>query len=99
MDTNEPYTIDPELATLLKDAAAAGRSVTVSIDDEAYILSITPEPSSEKTALWANYDPEQVRATVRRSAIMGSSADPADLDPLIAEIRAERDQAPRHLAS
>lgn len=99
MDTNEPYTIDPELATLLKDAAAAERSVTISIDNEAYILSVRPEPSGVKAALWANYDPEQVRATVRRSVAMGSSADPADLDPLIAEIRAERDQASGYLAS
>ncbi len=92
MDTTKPLPIDPELARRLKDAAAAGRAVPVTIDDQTYRLSITPEPGQD---LWADYDPEAVRAAVRRSAGLGSSAEPSELDPLIAEIRAQRDQAPR----
>jgi hypothetical protein len=80
MDTTKPLTLDPELAELLKQAAAAGRSVAVSIDDRTYNLSVTPAPDIETADLWANYDPERVRAAVRRSAALPSSVDPGELD-------------------
>jgi hypothetical protein len=86
----QPMTIDPELARQLKEAAAAGRSLAVVIDDRTYRLSITPEAEVD---LWESYDPEGVREAVRRSAALGSTADAAELDALIAEIRAQRDQA------
>ena len=92
MDTTKPLPIDPELARRLKHAAAVGGTVPVTIDDRIYRLSITSEPAPD---LWADYDPEAVRAAVRRSVALGSAAEPAELDPLIAEIRAQRDQAPR----
>ena len=80
MDTTKPLPIDPELARWLKEAAA-GRVVPVTIDDQTYRLSITPEPERD---LWADYDPEAVRAAVRRSASLGSSVEPSELDALIA---------------
>jgi hypothetical protein len=91
VDMMQPLTIDPELARQLKEAAAAGRSVAVVIDDRTYRLSITAESEVD---LWEDYDPEGVLEAVRRSAAMSSTADTAELDALVAEIRAQRDQAP-----
>jgi hypothetical protein len=96
MDTTRPLTIDPELARRLKAAAAAGQAVPVTIDDHTYQLSISPEPERR---LWADYDPEGVRAAVRRSPALGSHAEPDGLAPLIAEIRVQRDQAPSDFTS
>lgn len=95
MDITKLLSLDPELARLLRQAAEEGRTVAVTLDDRIYRLSITPEPvNGTRRDLWAGYDPEGVRAAVRRSAALGFSAEPADLDPMIAEIRAQRDQPP-----
>jgi hypothetical protein len=92
-DTVRTYTADQELTTLLKAAARAGERVRVRAGDETYIVRIEYVP--ESSDIWAGYDPEQLRAAVRRSAAMGTITDTKELDDLIAEIRAQRDQAPR----
>jgi hypothetical protein len=95
MDTTKPLLINPELARHLQQAAAEGQSLSVTIENRRYRLSIIPEPERTKADMWEGYDPEKVREAVRRSSELPYRAEPDDLDPLIAEIRAQRDQTLR----
>lgn len=98
-DTLKTYTADHELAALLKTAARAGGRVRVKADDETYIVRIERDTDAETGGIWANYDADQVRAAVRRSAALGSSADLDEVKRIIDDIRAQRDQAPRRSQS
>lgn len=89
------YSADHELAALLRAAAHAGSRLRLRAGGDVYEVHVTT--AAPIRDLWANYDPERVRATIQRSMALGSSAEPAELDAVIAEIRAQRDQAPRQI--
>jgi len=76
----------------LKAATTAGERLHVRVDEEAYEIEV--RATTSRSDLWKGYNPGRVRAAVRRSAALGTVADAAELDSLIAEIRAKRDQAP-----
>lgn len=89
------YAADQKLTKLMKEAAASGEDLKVRADDTIYRLRVKElDNSSEASNIWANYDPGQVRAAVRRSRNLASRMSMEDLDPIIADIRAQRDQAP-----
>jgi hypothetical protein len=87
------YIADPELSLLLKIASKSGERLRVKADDECYELDVNL--AVEADDIWATYDPEKVREAVRQSAALGLHDDPTHADAVIAEIRAQRDQAPR----
>lgn len=91
--TRKTYIADSDLAVILKDAAQAGTSVFVRIGDETYLVRVEPVQSRASSDIWESYDPEHVRQAIRRSAAMGTSTAPSDLDALIAAIRDQRGQA------
>lgn len=68
MDTTKPHTIDPEFARLLKQAAAAGEPIAVTIDDQTYTLTVSPEPATQTADLWRDYDPERIRSAIAEMA-------------------------------
>lgn len=88
------YTADQELTKLMKEAAASGETLHLRADDTIYRLRVEGvDNGAEAPDIWANYDPELVRAAVRRSRNLTSRIATEDLDPIIADIRAQRDQA------
>jgi hypothetical protein len=87
------YIADSELALLLKAASQTGERLLVKAGDDCYELKVNP--ATEVDDIWAGYDPEKVREAVRRSAALGLHDDRDHIDAVIAEIRSQRDQAPR----
>lgn len=80
------YTADPELTTLLKEAAEAGERLRVRTDDSTY------EPEVRKPAdkdIWKDYDPEAVREALDATFGIWRGI---DADKLIDELRADREQ-------
>lgn len=98
-DALASYTADHELAALLKAAARSGDRVRVRAEGETFIVRIERDLDDETKNMWANYDADQVRAAVRRSAALGSSVDLDEVKRIIDDIRAQRDQAPRRSQS
>ena len=84
--------LHPEFAALLKEAAAAGRSLRVEIDDQPYDLRIAPAAEERKSDIWASYDPARLRAVLRRNAELPERADPAEVERIMTDIRAQRGQ-------
>ena len=91
MNTNVTR-LNPELAALLKRAAAEGRPLRIEIDDQPYDLRIAPATGERQTDIWANYDPARLRAVLRRNAELPERADPAEVERIITDIRAQRGQ-------
>ena len=91
MNTNVTR-LNPEIAALLKEAAAAGQSLRVEIDDQPYDLRIAPVAGERQADIWANYDPERLRAVLRRNADLPERADPEEVERIISDIRAQRGQ-------
>jgi hypothetical protein len=87
------YIADTELALLLKTASQTGERLLVKAGEECYELKINP--ATEADDIWAGYDPEKVREAVERSAALGLHSDPDHIAAVIADIRSQRDQAPR----
>ncbi len=92
MNTTNPNTLTPEFANLLKRAAAAGQSLRVEIDDQPYDIRIAPVSADHRPDIWADYDPERLRAVLRRNAALPGQVDPVDVEQLVADIRAQRGQ-------
>lgn len=84
--------LHPEFAALLKQTAVTGQTLRVEIDDEQYDLHITPASHHKRSGIWANYDPARLRAVLRRNAELPERADPAEVEAIIADIRAQRGQ-------
>ena len=84
--------LNPEIAMLLKEAAAAGQSLRVEIDDQPYDLRIAPVARERQADIWANYDPERLRAVLRRNAELPERDDPAEVERITSDIRVQRGQ-------
>lgn len=79
------YLIDPELEAALLAAAASGASVRVKGKRKYRIRLDTAD-------VWQDYDPDAIARVVEQSAKNQYSVDPADLDDLLANLRAAREQ-------
>jgi hypothetical protein len=91
MNTNVTR-LNPDLAALLKRAAAEGQSLRVEIDDQPYDLRIAPAAEERQSDIWANYDPARLRAVLRRNAALPERVNPEEVERLVADIRAQRGQ-------
>ena len=94
-DILKTYTADPELATLLKAAARAGELVRVKADEETYVVRIEPETEAAAEDIWAGYDPERVRAALRRFGGSWSDLDADELKAALYRARAEGSRPPQ----
>lgn len=87
-DTSRTYTADYELATLLRAAASEGETLRIEADGDTFLIHVEPE----REDIWADYDPEKVRAALREFA--GSWSD-LDVDEIKARIYRAREEGSR----
>lgn len=91
-----------EMAALLRKVLSSGRPMIIEAGDASYIvhvenrtlasLDLPHATEEEKQALWADYDPERLRAILRE--VEGSWAD-VDADQLIADVYRWREEGSR----
>lgn len=84
------YHADQKLAELLKAAAAAHEPLQIVTAERTYELDVR-EPESTRD-IWKDYDPEAALAAVRQAPRIETPMSKDEVDAIIAEIRAERDQ-------
>lgn len=84
------YHADPKLAELLKAAAEAHEPLQIITDERTYELDVR-EPDVAPD-IWQDYDAEAALAAVRQVPRIETPMSKDEVDAIIAEIRAERDQ-------
>ena len=84
-ETSNTYSIDAELEAALLAAAAAGTSVRVR-GKRVHLIRL------DRTDSRQDYDPDAVIRVVEESAENPYSIDPAELEDLLADLRAAREQ-------
>ena len=82
-ESSRVYDADPELANLLGAAADSNEPLRVRSDSDTYIVQVRREQQD----LFANYEPEQVRATLRKYAGSWSDLDTEAMKETLREAR------------
>lgn len=80
---------DSELSRKIRTSDVSGEALLVDTGDSVYTLRVQKRERGDKQDIWANYDPEKVRAALRASA---GALSGVNVEQLKSDLRVERGQ-------